>query len=106
MPLCSNCSRDLDGRTRADVRTFSVIFGIAALLLEPVLADGAGVIVLAPLMHRADETIGDQGPHEGDEADHEETHDSIMPSSRRECNPKSRPVFSLSEMDFGVTNPY
>ena len=81
-----------------------VIFRIAALLLKPVLADGAGVVVLAPTLHRADGTIGDQRPHKADEADHEETHDPIMPSSRRECNPQSEPVFSLFHMPFEVAS--
>ena len=85
---------DLHVRTRAGMLcgAYLVILRIAALLLEPVLADCAGVVVLAPTLHRADGKIGDQRPSKADEADHEKTHDPIMPSSLRECNAQSEPV--------------
>ena len=55
-----------------------VILGVAALLLEPVVAHGTSIVVLALSLHGPDRAIGEQGGGNRDETDDEQGHHSIM----------------------------
>jgi hypothetical protein len=53
----------------------SVVFGVTALLLEPLFADSAGVVVLLMALHGADLPIRDQRAGNRDETENQKAHD-------------------------------
>src|SRR5215207_2984005 len=64
----------------------SVILRISALLVKPVFADSAGVVILGTALQWTDGAIGEQRAGNGDQTDDENGHVSIMRHSPRRCN--------------------
>src|ERR671921_18999 len=60
--------------------------GFAALLLEPIFADGSGIEFLAPAHHRPNGLIGNQRAGDADDAHEQESHLPIFEYSSPGCN--------------------
>ncbi len=60
--------------------------GFAALLLEPIFADGSGIEFLAPAHHRPNGLIGNQRAGDAEDAHEQKSHLSIFEYSSPGCN--------------------
>jgi hypothetical protein len=63
-----------------------VVLRISTLLMKPVFADCAGVVILGATLQWTDGAIREQGAGNRDQADDDNGHVSIMRHSSRRCN--------------------